>query len=104
MKPGRNGFSWQSRAGLLSLKISVGVPSFRHGCRIPASKDGKLGLQKVSFYPWMRNYGLASRLNKHLPNRLATVHGLDFGIHAEMTAFWALLKQLANRLDFIRKH
>jgi len=23
--------------------------------------------------------------NKHLHNRLATIHGLDFGIHAEMT-------------------
>jgi len=44
---------------------------------------------------------VASRLYKHVPNRLATVHGLDFGIHAEMTAFWALLKQLANQEGFI---
>jgi len=28
-------------------------------------------------------------LIKHLRDRLVTVHGLDFGIHAEMTAFSA---------------
>ncbi len=41
----------------------------------------------MSLYPRIYNYEPSSELIKHLRNRLATVHGLDFGIHAEITAF-----------------
>ncbi len=33
---------------------------------------------------------LESDMNERLRNRLVTVHGLDFGIPAEMTAFFRL--------------
>ncbi len=51
-------------------------PSFRHGCRNPASKDGMDGVKM------MPKRGIA--------NHQVTVPGLDTGIHAGMTVFYNL--------------
>ena len=48
-----------------------------------------LFVQGSSFLPGTKRCGRdgMSRPAKHLHNRLVTVHGLDFGIPAEMTSF-----------------
>ena len=46
-------------------------PSFRQGCRSPASRDG--------------NIGDCAGLKSAIERWQVTVHGLDFGIPAEMT-------------------
>ena len=68
--------------------ISAGMPKssvqgWQNGVTtdIPISKEMKLQAGKLT-------------LIKHLHNRLVTVHGLDFGIHAEMTAFPDLCKTM----------
>ena len=41
----------------------------------------------MPMYPRTGNYGLATLLNQALAKLRITVHGLDFGIPAEMTDF-----------------
>ena len=56
---------------------------FGMDAEIQRPRMANCGTQQMPLYPRTGNCGLAS----HLHSRLVTVHGLDFGIPAEMTAF-----------------
>ena len=49
------------------------------------------GSRQMRLYPQTVTRAWQVALIKHLHSQLVTVHGLDFGIHAEMTAFLAWL-------------
>ena len=85
-----------SHAERSPLYTIVGDPSFRQGCRNPSSKDGKLWVTTDALASTGSNKGLASRLNQALEQTVPfgfaqDRHGLDFGIHAEMTTLLAWL-------------